>query len=96
MGRNSNGKTFSDSPAFNLILVACAVLSMILLALTNTIGYFITNSAKNEAIMRGVFSIFAYALPIIGTVLAYLVKKGKISLELFLNIGALFFVFRFL
>lgn len=88
-------KSFADSPMFNLVLIGLALFAMILLALANTIGYFVTN-LKNENIMRGVFSIFIYALPMIGTALAYLVKRGKISLELFLNIGALFFAFRFL
>ena len=84
MGRNSNGKAFSDSPAFNLILVGMAVLAMILLALTKTILYF---GPDNARIIRGIFSIPIYGLSILGVALSYLGKGGKPSLEMFLNAG---------
>lgn len=82
----SKSKPFADSPMFNLVLVALALLSMVFLALSKTICFF---AAKNADVICGVFSIFVYALPIIGIALAYLVKRGKPSLELFLNVGAL-------
>ena len=74
----------SNEMLINLGLVACAVVAMLLLALTKTILYFGPN---NPNIFRGIFSIPIYGLSIIGTVLSYLVKRGKPSIEMFLNAG---------
>ena len=89
---NSNKKIISTNVSseklFSLISFATAVLAMILLALSKTIYYFnIMNKPTTCATVAGVFSIFVFALTIAGAVLAYFVKNGKPSAELFLNMG---------
>ena len=67
-----------------LILAAFALAAIALLALTKTILYF---GPKHYSVIRGIFSIFIYAISISGMALSYLDKR-KPSFELFLNVGA--------
>lgn len=78
----------------NLIIFGLAILTFLILALVNTINYFVTDGTARRVI-KGIFSILVYVLPVIGMSLAYLTKK-KPCLELFLNAGALYAAFSFL
>ena len=77
---------------WDLILVALAFSAAALLALTKTILYF---GPSKGNIIRGVFSIFIYALSLSGMACAYLAKK-KFSIELLLNAGVFIVTLLFL
>lgn len=82
--KNGASKKNNSEMIVNLGLVACAILSMVFLALTKTIVFF---GPKNPSVIYGIFSILVFGLSIVGTALSYLVKRGKPSVELFLNAG---------